>query len=231
MHKGVGGLDRRYDLLRTLAVIRHYRPDVVLLQEAAQGIPRLRREDQVATLAGELGFFAAFSPEHQFRVGGYGNLVLSRWPITSASHLDLTVGWRKRRGMLQAHLRVPWGQHQRTLVVHNLHLGLSGAERVRQLDRCLSSQLLSGLHQGTCAILGGDLNDLWGSLGPKQLIPWGFQRAGTPMNTFPSALPLRPLDGLFYRGELTLTHCAVGRSRVARSASDHLPIYADFVLP
>ena len=50
IHKGVGGLDRRYDLGRTVAVIQHYNPDIVLLQEVAQGIQQLHLHDQVEML-------------------------------------------------------------------------------------------------------------------------------------------------------------------------------------
>lgn len=215
---------------RTVAVIQHYNPDIVLLQEVAQGIQQLHLHDQVEMLTQALSMHAAFHLEHRFRIGAYGNLVLARWPIHNPTHLDLTIGWRKRRGMLQAHVRTHIDQHQRSIVVHNLHLGLVGSERKRQLDRFLASRPLQLVHHSTPTIVAGDLNDLWGSLGPKHLQPAGFQRAGTLSNTFPSSLPLRPLDGLFFRGALKLVHCTVARSKLASSASDHLPIYADFVL-
>jgi endonuclease/exonuclease/phosphatase family metal-dependent hydrolase len=38
------------------------------------------------------------------------------------------------------------------------------------------------------------------------------------------------LDGLFFRGDLDLREARVGRSALARTASDHLPLLADFVL-
>lgn len=230
IHKGVGGLDRRYDLGRIIAVLRHYDPDIALLQEVAQGIPRLKREDQVALLVQALGMHFVFHAEHRRRVGTYGNLILSRWPIFNPVHLDLTIGWRKRRGMLQAHIRTQVGHHQRTIVVHNTHLGLAGTERERQLERLVAFPTLRHLASSTATIVAGDLNDLWGNLGPQYLIPAGFERAGALANTFPSILPLRPLDGLFFRGRLRLVHSAVARSRLARVASDHLPLYADFAL-
>jgi endonuclease/exonuclease/phosphatase family metal-dependent hydrolase len=111
-----------------------------------------------------------------------------------------------------------------------MHLGLATSERRRQLDRFTASQPLQQLHSNTPTIVAGDLNDLWGSLGPKHLFPTGFERAGALTNTFPSTLPLRPLDGLFFRGALKLIHFAAGRSGLSRTASDHLPIYADFEL-
>ena len=230
IHKGVGGLDRRYDLNRTIEVIDHYDADILVLQEVARGIQKLGKDDQVQLLVKALGFHATFYPEHRFQGGAYGNLILARWPMFYPTHLDLTIGWRKKRGMVQAHVRTHIDKHQRTLVVHNMHLGLAGSERGLQLDRFVSSHPLKQLHTSTPIIVGGDFNDLWGTLGAKYLAPSGFERAGTLANTFPSTLPLRPLDGLFFRGGLRLTHCEVARSKLARAASDHLPIYADFVL-
>lgn len=230
IHKGIGGLDRRYDLSRVISVLSYYDADVTLLQEVAQNMPSLRNDDQVALLADALGGHVAFHPEHQFRRGGYGNMILSRWPLSDIDHLDLTVGFRKRRGLVQAHVNARWTGHQRTLIVHNLHLGLAGSERGRQLQRYLEGHPFRGIHEATPLIVGGDLNDLWGSLGPKYLAPAGFTRAGALSNTFPAAYPIRPLDGLFFRGDLTLREARVGRSALARTASDHLPLVADFVL-
>ena len=230
IHKGIGGLDRRYDLDRIIAVLKYYDPDIVLLQEVAQGIHRLRGHNQAELLTNALGLQATFYPEHQFKVGTYGNLILARWPIADSIHLDLTIGSRKQRGMIQAHVRAHIGKNQRTLVIHNMHLRLASRERGLQLDRVMSCPPFRCLHQSTPIIVGGDLNDLWGSLGAKHLVPHGFERAGARANTFPSALPIRPLDSLFFRGGLRLVHHEVARSKLTRSCSDHLPIYADFVL-
>jgi endonuclease/exonuclease/phosphatase family metal-dependent hydrolase len=79
-------------------------------------------------------------------------------------------------------------------------------------------------------VIGGDLNDLWGSLGPRFLAPAGFARAGRTVSTFPAALPVRPLDGLFVRGDLKSAHCECRRDALARAASDHLPLVAHLEL-
>lgn len=231
IHKGVGGLDRRYDLGRTIAVIEAAQPDVVLLQEVAQGIPSLRGDDQAELMTNAFGGYWAFHPEHQFKRGGYGNLILSRWPLDSLSHVDLTIGFRKTRGLLQAHVRAKLGDHQHTLIVHNLHLGLATSERSLQLQRFLDSHPFRRVHQTTPIVLGGDLNDVWGSLGPKHLVPAGFRRAGPLARSFPAAMPLRPLDGLFFRGNLEERSAQVLITPLAKSASDHLPLVADFHLP
>jgi endonuclease/exonuclease/phosphatase family metal-dependent hydrolase len=43
-------------------------------------------------------------------------------------------------------------------------------------------------------------------------------------------LPLRPLDGIFVRGDLKTESCAAKRTNLARSASDHLPLVAELEL-
>lgn len=230
IHKGIGGVDRRYRLQRIIEVIRHYQPDIALLQEVAQGIPRLHKEDQVATLTEAFNYYAKFHPEHQFKQGGYGNLILSRWPILHSEHLDLTINWRKRRGLLLAQTRIPCGSRERTVAVANLHLGLAGSERKQQLRRVLAHPSLDRRRAEGPMILGGDLNDLWGTLGPALLVPRGYSRAGKMHRTFPAALPLRPLDGIFFSGPIQSLRCDTGRTATARAASDHLPIYSDFRL-
>ena len=231
IHKGIGGLDRLYRPERVVQVLRQLEPDVALLQEVALDLPRARGHDQVALLSHALGMrHWAYDPQHRFPQGGYGNAILSRWPLSDIYQLDLTIGTRKKRGALQAKARVRLGRHARTVVLHCMHLGLAGSERGRQLERFLSSDPFRGLHHRTPIVLGGDLNDLWGTLGPRFLVPAGFNRAGRLLSTFPAWLPVRPLDGVFVRGDAQPMEVRVGRSEVARAASDHLPLAVDIEL-
>ena len=228
IHKCVGGTDGRYSPQRIIDCLAGYDAKILLLQEVARGIPRLGGEDQVSILSEGLGMHAAFHPEHCFKAGYYGNLILSAYPLSHIEHIDLTIGWRKVRGAIQGHVRIPIGEHRRTVVVHNLHLGLAGSERAQQLARFCESDSFNHLHASTPLIVAGDLNDLWGSLGKRFLAPQRLERAGTLRNTFPAALPLRPLDGIFFRGSVKLRHFEVGSSRLAKTASDHRPLIADF---
>jgi endonuclease/exonuclease/phosphatase family metal-dependent hydrolase len=171
IHKCVGGTDGRYEPQRIIDCLGAYEAQVILLQEVARDMPRLHGDDQVAILSEGLGMHAAFHPEHCFKAGYYGNMILSSFPLSDIQHVDLTIGWRKIRGAIQAHVRVPIGEHRRSLVVNNLHLGLAGSERAKQLARFVRCELLAHLHAATPLIVGGDLNDLWGSLGPRFLAP------------------------------------------------------------
>jgi endonuclease/exonuclease/phosphatase family metal-dependent hydrolase len=231
IHKGIGGIDRRYRPERVIGALLELSPDVALLQEVADEMPRSHFHDQAEMLSEALGMrHTEYFPQHRFRQGGYGNCILSRWPLSNVHQLDLTIGTRKKRGALQARTRVRFGQHSRTVVLTNLHLGLAGSERAEQLARFLESDPFKGLHRRTPIVLAGDLNDLWGTLGPRYLVPAGFSRAGAQAGTFPAWLPIRPLDAIFVRGDLRAHRCQPPGLEIARRASDHLPLVAELEL-
>jgi endonuclease/exonuclease/phosphatase family metal-dependent hydrolase len=231
IHKGIGGVDRRYRLERTISVLAQLAPDLALLQEVAQGMPRCGMDNQLDELSEALDMrHVAFGAEHRFRVGGYGNAILSRYPLTDSSRIDLTVGRRKQRGLVQTRAHAKLEHGTRSVVAFNLHLGLSGSERAKQLETFLDCHPFAHLHHETPLIVGGDFNDVWASLGQRFLEPKGFTRVCKLAPTFPAALPLRPLDGLWIRGGLKVISAHPVRTGLAKAASDHLPIVADLEL-
>jgi len=228
IHKGIGGVDRRYRPERIMDVIRLYDPDIVFLQEVDEGAPRSSFHAQADYLADAVGMrHRCYGPNVHLRKGRYGNAILSRWPLSAVENIDLTIGPKKPRAALQARCRVAKGRERRTLLLYNLHLGLAGFERAMQLRRFLASRPFARLHHRTPIVLGGDLNDLWGSLGPRVLEPAGFRRAGRLLATYPAVFPVRPLDGIFVRGDLRVRRCFRSRVPLARAASDHLPLVAE----
>ncbi|MBI5537521.1 MAG: endonuclease/exonuclease/phosphatase family protein [Deltaproteobacteria bacterium] len=231
IHKGIGGIDRRYRLERIIEILRGYAPDVALLQEVAQFMPRSHFHDQAEILREVLGMpYWAHAPQHKFRIGGYGNAILSRWPLADVSEIDLTLPGRKKRGALQARMKVQKGRRTRTVVLYDLHLGLTGRERASQLERFLASRPFQGHKARTPIVVAGDLNDVWGTLCARFLQPAGFERAGAMWNTFPAWLPIRPLDGIFVRGKVRSHGTQICRKPLARVASDHRPLIAELEL-
>jgi len=231
IHKGIGGVDRRYRPERIITTIARYRPDLVLLQEVDDGVPRSRLDRQVDLLGEALDLrHRAFQRNVTLRQGCYGNAILSRFPLADVGDLDLTIPLKKRRRALVAHCRLRSEHHSRSLLIVNVHLGLAGFERAIQLRRVLASEALRHTHRSTAAIIAGDFNDLWGGLGKAVLEPDGFQPALGLAKTFPAVLPLRPLDRVYYRGEITLDHGFASHAQLSKQASDHLPLIVDFSL-
>ena len=225
IHKGIGGVDRRYRLERVVDVLRDVDADLALLQEVDDGAPRSRRDRQVDRLADELGLeHRAFHPNHFLKEGCYGNAILSRWPLDHVENLDLTIPLKKKRGSLHARLTVTDGKRRARVWVHDVHLGLAGFERKVQLRRILKWQDRHRCPRDTAVLIGGDLNDVWGNLGAQVLEPAGYHGLATRPYTFPAARPLRPLDALIVRGPAKITRGRTWTRPPATEASDHLPL-------
>ena len=62
IHKGIGGVDRRYCPERIVETIEHYSPDIALLQEVDEGVPRSESHCQVEMMALAMGVSASCFP-------------------------------------------------------------------------------------------------------------------------------------------------------------------------
>ncbi len=228
IHKGIGGVDRRYDLNRIVESVRHYRPDVAFLQEVDDGVPRSRFHRQIDLLAESLGFqHQLFQTNVRLKQGGYGNAILSRFAIQTSFDLSLKTPLKKNRRAIVAKLQVPVSGGTRTLIVGNMHLGLAGYERKQQLKMLLEADPIRHAHRDTPVVLGGDMNDVYHSLDAR-LLRTGFDSATRDAKTFPAFMPVRGLDRLYFRGAIQLDHAFVGHLELACQASDHRPVIADF---
>lgn len=229
MHKGIGGLDRRYRLDRVIEALKRLELDILFLQEVDEGAPRSRHHRQVDLLAEALQLpHQAFQANVQLKVGSYGNAILSRYPLAGAHDLDLTIRFKKRRRALIAECLLPLEWASEPILLANMHLGLAGFERSIQLKRLIASDPLMKAHPAMPVIAAGDFNDVYGNLHRRHMQPAGFQMVDS-CRTFPAYFPLRGLDRIFYRG-LKVHHSFASRCDHSRRASDHLPLVADFGL-
>jgi endonuclease/exonuclease/phosphatase family metal-dependent hydrolase len=235
IHRAIG-VDRRFRPERVARILAHHDPDLILLQEVDEGVPRSRELDLARELAEGLGY-SHFAVGHNvtLRKGRYGNATLSRFPILRERNIDLTVVGRKRRGCQHTAIQVHAGGHP--LEVFNLHLGLSARERELQLGLLLRSSELAGLPHDAPIVIAGDFNDWRSLLHPVLTDRMAFRSAtgpphltGRATRTYPSFFPSGALDRIYYRGRLRLQWARRCRLRLSRVASDHLPIVAEFAL-
>lgn len=229
IHKGIGGRDRLYRLERIVRVIEHEQPDLICLQEVDQGVRRSRYDDQPALLARHFGFPGRlFQLNHRLKSGGYGNLILSRWPILQHHQLSVRMQGKKNRGAQVALVETPAG----TLRLVNWHLGLADAERHWQVSQLLQHRGFAGL-EGAPTLLVGDFNDWRNTLQRGAIGQGGFVQLTSPpsrFRSFPAWLPLGALDKAFACPRVRLDRVHVVSSRLAQVASDHLPLVLDFEL-
>ncbi len=228
IHKGVGS-DRRYRLQRIIDVIQEQDPDLICLQEVDRNVRRSRFHDQPALLAENLGTAAhLYQLNVPKREGGYGNLILSRWPFRTQQHVSIRHRRRKPRGAQLVVVETPQGP----LHLVNWHLGLRKKERHWQVLHLLSHRVfLESAHLPT--IIAGDYNDWRNTLAKHYFAEHNFHQATAPIRrfrSFPAFLAMASLDKVFYRGDIHVRHAGIVRNRLARRASDHLPLVLDFQL-
>ncbi|NIP84854.1 MAG: endonuclease [Planctomycetales bacterium] len=229
IHKGIGSRDRRYRLQRIVEVIERENPDLMCLQEVDRHVQRSRFDDQPQELAERFCCAAkVFQLNVRLKHGGYGNLILSRWPIVEKHQISLQVRNKKPRGAQLAVIDTPEGP----LHLINCHLGLAEKERHLQIRRLLTHYLFRRSAQ-LPTVIAGDTNDWRNTLQQGPFATHGFQQMTAPISrfrSFPAYMPVGALDKVFCRGQIAVRHTRAVRTRLAKKASDHLPIVVDMHL-
>lgn len=226
---GCVGTDGRLDVTRVGEVLADLHPDVVVLQELDVGRARSSGDDQPERLAAALGMAALFSPSVHDGDERYGHAVLARFPLRLVRAAPLPAGRLAGSREPRSALWVEVDVGPRRLQVIGTHLGLSPLERAAQVSALLGPALAG--HPAFCGprLLAGDLN-----VGPSGPSYWRLARTlvdahragGRARATFPSRRPVFRLDHVLV-GDLEVLGARVVATRMARCASDHLPLCVD----
>jgi endonuclease/exonuclease/phosphatase family metal-dependent hydrolase len=230
IHKGVQGLGprRRLEIHNLTHAVEQLDADLICLQEVRLGHRREAKHfahwptmGQAEFLAPE-GYASVYRSNAVTRHGEHGNALLSRWPVLTHQHEDMSDHRFEQRGVLHVEV-LARGHPVHVLVVH---LGLLPASRRRQLDQ-LARFIEREVPREARLVVAGDFND-WGERSARTLASIGLQPGCLgPHATFPSRLPLVQLDHVFVRG-LTALGAFAPRGRIWGRMSDHLPLIADF---
>jgi endonuclease/exonuclease/phosphatase family metal-dependent hydrolase len=230
IHKGVQGVGptRRLEIHNLADAVQMLDADVVCLQEVRHINRREEKRFKQWPAGGQADFLAPPGYTSVYRTnaitrhGEHGNALLSRWPVLTHQHEDMSDHRFEQRGLLHVELLI----HGRSLHVLVVHLGLVRASRVRQVAQ-LRRFVEREIPVDVPLLIAGDFNEsgwrldaLFTSMG---LRAW----AGVPQPTFPARLPLAQLDHVFCRG-LQPVSLSAPQGRVWWRMSDHLPLIAEF---
>lgn len=217
------GMDRRTDPARIAKVIQSLDADVVAMQEViGAGASGVDQAQEIGAITG-MGWVMAAARE--FRGHLYGNVVMSRYGMTSHAQCDLT--WRACEHRNAQ--RVDIDLDGRILHVFNVHLGTALMERRHQ-----ASRLAAYVHDTRVTgpkIVVGDFNEWTKGLATKvlseklkalDLYPYLKRRV-----TYPGIFPVLHLDHIYYEGELEVRKVELPRTRLSLMASDHLPLVVE----
>lgn len=229
------GLDRRVRPERIAEVLAGTNADIIALQEVwSTPDDEAGADDQAGFIARALGMSAYAGINRRLGAGDYGNVILSRLPVTAATNYDLTCERREPRGCLRVDMEM--GREDAPPVrlrIFNLHLGTSFFERRHQARRLLDENILGRADASGARLVLGDFNEWTRGLASRLLSM--HMRAADPRThlprarTYPGVLPVLHLDHIYYDdAQLELTRLELIRTRLALVASDHLPLVADF---
>jgi len=232
IHKGVQGIGpaRRLEIHNLGHAVEQLDADVVCLQEVRK---LHRREERYFTRWPELpqaeflcpeGYEAVYQTNATTRHGEHGNALLTRWPIVSQGHEDMSDHRFEQRGLLHVQVQL----EERKVHVIVLHLGLIAGSRLRQTGQLLRF-IEREIPRDEPVVVAGDFNDWGGKLRPAMNAMGLKDHVGDRAYTFPSRLPLAQLDFVYCRG-LKPLRLEVPRGRIWWRMSDHLPLIAEFGL-
>lgn len=210
------GTDKRYDPGRIQSVIADLDADVVGLQEVGERAEHAQSIDHFDFLSEETGMHVIAGPNLIDNGLPYGNVLLSRWPVTDYRLIRLNVPNREPRGAIAAVVQYA----DRNVQIVNTHLGLRQQERERQLE--ILRDALSDVDLPTVFL--GDYN-MW-NFGQRALTAFGAPPSAAAPKTFTSGFPILALDRIWGGPGTKLVHIEAFKTPVTRKASDHLPLKA-----
>jgi endonuclease/exonuclease/phosphatase family metal-dependent hydrolase len=234
IHKGVSHLRRRPKMPELRDHLRALDADVVFLQEVRGAQPETSKKHappgnipQYEFLA-DTYWFTAYGKNAETRHGHHGNALLSRYPIVYQENEDISAHWLEQRGLL--HCVVNAGKTMPRLHCLNVHLGLLEHWRRRQLT-AMVARVEALIPPDEPLLIAGDFND-WHRKGHRYLCDALHATdvfatiQGKPARTFPSFLPLLPLDRIYVRG-LDVRSARIHYAQRAPRVSDHAALSAE----
>lgn len=213
------GTDGRYSPERTVEVIGALDADIIGLQEVDMRL-LVDGRAQLDYLAQSLDMHMVPGPNIKGRRGKFGNALLTNWPVKAVRRADLTVRHYEPRGAIDCEIEVQ-GRPVRVVVTH---LGLNAAERRLQVGRLIAALEEGGEDLPT--VVMGDFNEWKPTRGALRRIDRRFGPSLMP-RTFPSRLPLLPLDRIWVWPADGLKRLSVYATPLSRITSDHLPLRAE----
>jgi endonuclease/exonuclease/phosphatase family metal-dependent hydrolase len=233
IHKGFSTFNRRFMLPALRDAIREVGADVVFLQEVlgrhdrhSMRVAHWPSTPHCEYLADTVWPEFAYGRNAVYDEGDHGNAVMSKFPIVSWRNHDVSQASRERRGLLHCQIRLPG--LPRPLHAVCVHLALREQERQRQIGM-LGSLLASEVPADAPLVVAGDFND-WRGLAHRKLHRFGLTEVnagtgGRVARTFPSGMPVLPLDRIYVRGTTRFEPLTLPRQPWNR-LSDHAPLAA-----
>jgi endonuclease/exonuclease/phosphatase family metal-dependent hydrolase len=213
------GSDRRRRPDRILEVLGELDADIVALQEADRRFGARASAIPVNMLADHSAYRPVPFDVRPGSIGWHGNALLVRKSAEIIHHTHLHLPALEPRGAVLADIRINGAE----IRVVGMHLDLSGLWRRRQAHAILAH--LEAQPTRLPTVMMGDLNE-WRRLGGC-LHDFAQRHHIAPTGpSFHARQPVARLDRIIVSPGVAVEETGVHSSLAARTASDHLPIWA-----
>lgn len=217
------GTDRRRSPDRILKILEELDADIIALQEVDR-----RFGERVTTLSPELIVdLTRYTPVRfgirQMSLGWHGNVLLVRKGVNVLGQQRIDLPAFEPRGAVMADVEVG-GVPVRVV---GMHLGLTGGYRVKQAQAVVG--YLEKLEGRRPTVIMGDLNQ-WAEDGGCLAQFAVHHNVIAPGPSFHARAPMLKLDRIITSRDFRLEATGVHHSALARTGSDHLPVWATLKL-
>jgi endonuclease/exonuclease/phosphatase family metal-dependent hydrolase len=218
------GTDRRRMPERIIDVLNELDADVIALQEADRRFGPRHAVLPDWLLQMHSPYRAVGLPNRIESMGWHGNALLVRRDQDHAVGDVLHLPCLEPRGAVTAAIDLKGSR----LRIVGMHLDLSGLWRRRQAAALLHQvDHLQGHDPAQATILMGDTNEWSAHRGCLQDFSRHYALAPCG-RSYHARRQIATLDRIMWRGGLTLHASGVHMTALARRASDHLPVWAEF---
>ncbi|NCN27793.1 EEP domain-containing protein [bacterium] len=236
IHKGFNLSNRRFVLEQIRQGVHQVNADVVCLQEVCGFIAPVpgtelhqKWETQFEYVADQTWPHYTYGKNAVYEGGDHGNAILSLFPIVKNQNLNISTNKYESRGLLHAVIEIPQGGERINLLT--THMNLLESSRNIQLD-LISNYIKKNIGPSDKTIFAGDFNDWRCILNQEFYTRLQFKEAFLETSdrnpkTFPSIMPILPLDRVYYSG-FKVEHTQVLNGYNWNKLSDHLPLLTEF---
>jgi endonuclease/exonuclease/phosphatase family metal-dependent hydrolase len=213
------GTDRRRSPDRILKILEELDADVIALQEVDR-----RFGERVTTLSPDLIVdLTRYAPVRfgirQQSLGWHGNVLLVKKGAQVLGQQRIELPAFEPRGAVMAEVAVGGS----AVRVVGMHLGLTGGYRLKQAQAVVAH--LEQLEGRMPTVIMGDLNQ-WSGDGGCLAQFAVHHNVIAPGPSFHARRPMLQLDRIITSRDLRLEATGVHHSALARTGSDHLPVWA-----
>ena len=213
------GTDRKRSPDRILKILEELDADIIALQEVDR-----RFGERVTTLSPELIVdLTRYTPVRfgirQQSLGWHGNVLLVKKGAQVLGQQRIDLPAFEPRGAVMADVEV----HGQQVRVVGMHLGLTGGYRMKQAQAVVAH--LEKIEGRMPTVIMGDLNQ-WAQDGGCLAQFAVHHDVIAPGPSFHARAPMLQLDRIITSRDFALRAAGVHHSALARTGSDHLPVWA-----